>query len=479
MVTTRRHILLLLFKIFDVAVAALSLAVATVAFSGGIGAISAAEFLELRISVRNLVLFAGLILLWLALSHSFGLYESKRLPRRRNEAFDVFKATTLTTAILFAAGVLFHWKTTSLLFLSVFWLMSTLTVVLSRWVLRFALQEIRLRGRNVRHILIVGTNPRALQFADSLRANPALGYRVVGFVDRNWTGIDGFRQTAAPLLCDFDGFLDFIRNNVVDEVVIVLPIKSLYPEASLIAALCEEQGITTHVLSNLFDLKRTRPFFEPLSEDSLITLPSRPPRIFAQAVKRLMDIAVSLVCILICTPVFLVVAVLIKLNSRGPVWFVQTRVGLNKRLISVYKFRTMIVGAEQKQAEVEHMNEAGGPVFKIKNDPRITTIGKFLRKTSIDELPQLFNVLKGDMSLVGPRPLPVRDYRGFEKDWQRRRFSIRPGITCLWQVSGRSSIQFDRWMELDMEYIDHWSVLLDLEILVRTIPAVLRGSGAS
>src|ERR1700740_2744193 len=139
----------------------------------------------------------------------------------------------------------------------------------------------------------------------------------------------------------------------------------------------------------------------------------------------------------------------------------------------------MVADAEKKLRDVEHLNEVSGPVFKITDDPRITPIGKFLRKTSIDELPQLFNVLKGDMSLVGPRPLPLRDYGGFNKDWPRRRFSIRPGITCLWQISGRSTVQFDRWMELDMEYIDHWSVWLDLEILIRTIPAVLKGSGAA
>ena len=139
----------------------------------------------------------------------------------------------------------------------------------------------------------------------------------------------------------------------------------------------------------------------------------------------------------------------------------------------------MVQGAEQRLAEVTHLNEVSGPVFKLEDDPRLTRVGKFLRKTSIDELPQLFNVLKGDMSLVGPRPLPVRDYEGFDQDWQRRRFSVRPGITCLWQINGRSSIPFDKWMELDMEYIDHWSLGLDFKILAKTIPAVLRGAGAA
>ncbi|MBE9522842.1 MAG: sugar transferase, partial [Proteobacteria bacterium] len=150
-----------------------------------------------------------------------------------------------------------------------------------------------------------------------------------------------------------------------------------------------------------------------------------------------------------------------------------------KRRFRLYKFRTMVKDAQQKQAELEDLNEVMGAAFKITNDPRITPVGKFLRKVSIDEFPQLINVLKGDMSLVGPRPLPVRDFNGFHIDWQRRRFSVRPGITCLWQVNGRHNIPFDKWMELDLEYIDKWSLLLDLSILIRTIPAVLKGSGAS
>jgi lipopolysaccharide/colanic/teichoic acid biosynthesis glycosyltransferase len=179
------------------------------------------------------------------------------------------------------------------------------------------------------------------------------------------------------------------------------------------------------------------------------------------------------------SPLFLIVAVLIRLCSPGPVFFVQTRLGLNKRRFCIYKFRTMVPNAEQRIQELEEFNEARGPVFKIKNDPRITPIGRFLRRSSIDELPQLFNVFRGEMSLVGPRPLPVRDYEGFDQDWQRRRFSVTPGITCLWQVNGRSSIDFEKWMDLDMRYIEEWSLWLDLKILAQTIPAVLKGSGAA
>jgi lipopolysaccharide/colanic/teichoic acid biosynthesis glycosyltransferase len=183
--------------------------------------------------------------------------------------------------------------------------------------------------------------------------------------------------------------------------------------------------------------------------------------------------------LILLLPLFIAVSAAIKLTSEGPVFFSQERIGLNKRRFRIFKFRTMVLGAEKLMQTLERDNEATGPVFKMRNDPRITPIGKFLRRSSVDELPQLVNVLKGDMSLVGPRPLPVRDYEGFNQDWQRRRFSIRPGITCLWQVTGRSTISFDQWMRLDLRYIDEWSLWLDLKILAQTVPAVLKGTGAA
>jgi exopolysaccharide biosynthesis polyprenyl glycosylphosphotransferase len=200
---------------------------------------------------------------------------------------------------------------------------------------------------------------------------------------------------------------------------------------------------------------------------------------WSMVAKRLMDMMIAGSALIVLSPLMLVVAALIRARSSGSVFFTQERMGVNKRRFRLYKFRTMVPDAEKKLAGLEHLNEASGPVFKIRNDPRITPVGRFLRKTSIDELPQLINVLLGDMSLVGPRPLPVRDYESFNTAWHRRRFSVKPGITCLWQVMGRSSIPFERWMELDMQYIDQWSLVLDLQILLKTIPAVLRGSGAS
>ena len=194
--------------------------------------------------------------------------------------------------------------------------------------------------------------------------------------------------------------------------------------------------------------------------------------------KRLVDASLSLIVLVLLSPLFLLVALLIKLTSPGPVFFVQNRVGMNQRKFRLYKFRSMVVDAEAKMAELAHLNERDGPAFKIENDPRITRIGRFLRKTSIDELPQLLNVLSGEMSLVGPRPPLPDEVKKYE--WLfRKRLSVKPGITCIWQISGRNHVSFDRWMEMDHEYVENWSLWLDLKILFKTVPAVLLSRGAS
>ena len=198
----------------------------------------------------------------------------------------------------------------------------------------------------------------------------------------------------------------------------------------------------------------------------------------ALAWKRTTDLVLSLVLLGLALPVILLVTIAIKLSAGGAVLFRQRRCGLNGRVFTLYKFRTMCADAEGRRDEVAHLNEMGGPVFKSRYDPRVTRIGRVLRKFSLDELPQLWNVLRGDMSLVGPRP-PIPEEVAQYQRWQRRRLSMKPGLTCLWQISGRNEVDFDRWMQLDLEYIDSWSPMLDLKILLKTIPAVLSGRGAS
>jgi exopolysaccharide biosynthesis polyprenyl glycosylphosphotransferase len=269
-----------------------------------------------------------------------------------------------------------------------------------------------------------------------------------------------------------------IAREPVDEVFIALPRDEYAPLVEEVVRLCEEQGIIVRLQTDLFKLRIARWQVDELDGVPIVTIRSGPSDGWPLLAKRLMDICGSALLLLALAPLLMIVAVLIKLDSPGAVFYTQERVGLNKRHFRVFKFRTMVEGADKQQPMLEDLNEAEGPVFKIKDDPRITRIGKFLRRFSIDELPQLFNVLRGEMSLVGPRPLPTRDIERIDALWHKRRLSVKPGVTCLWQVNGRSDVNFDHWVRMDLEYIDKWSLELDLRILLKTIPAVLKGSGA-
>ncbi|MEM8994650.1 MAG: sugar transferase [Acidobacteriota bacterium] len=249
------------------------------------------------------------------------------------------------------------------------------------------------------------------------------------------------------------------------------------PHGDLFLAL-HEQGIRTRFALNLFPHVKTQTRLEELDGVPLLTFSTAPEKPVPLFVKRSVDVCLSLGIIALSLPVVLGIALLIKFTEGGRVLYTQTRCGLNGRRFTLYKFRTMVEGAEAKQSELMHLNEMNGPVFKLSRDPRVTFLGRFLRRFSIDELPQLWNVLRGDMSLVGPRP-PIPDEVARYQRWQRRRLSMKPGLTCLWQISGRNHIDFDRWMELDLQYIDSWSPWLDMKILLKTVPAVLSGRGAS
>jgi exopolysaccharide biosynthesis polyprenyl glycosylphosphotransferase len=470
------------FKLFDLLLMVISFGISTLPQYERVGRLSLAEFFEMRVKIGNLALFVSFLLIWHILFSAFGLYGSKRLTRRWEEIRDIMTATTLGTVVVAAFGLAFRIWVVNRIFLALFWISTTLLVVLSRTAIRVSLSYARRHGRNTRNMLVIGTNARALQLVDRIQGKPELGYRILGFADEDWTGLEEFKRQGHSLVTDLDELPKYVRRNVVDEVVLALPIRSFHTFASQIASACEQQGIIVRFLPNIFDLKEAKHRTEEFDGDPLISHETTITDFWGLAIKRAIDIVVSLSAIILLSPVMLLTALAVKLTSPGPIFFVQKRLGLNKRMFQIYKFRTMVMDAEKRLKDLEHQNEANGPVFKIKKDPRITLVGAFLRKTSIDELPQLFNVLKGEMSLVGPRPLQVRDYELFEThcgDWQRKRFSVRPGITCLWQIKGRSSTTFERWMELDLQYIRDWSLWLDLEILFKTVPAVLKGSGAA
>jgi exopolysaccharide biosynthesis polyprenyl glycosylphosphotransferase len=479
MFSIRRRILSDALKLFDLVVAVLAFALATVPALGVGRTVSMAEFFSMRVKLQNLIIFFGLLVLWHVLFTIFGLYASHRMASRTAQSAEIAKATTLGSLGLWGTAALFHIQMASPLFLIVFFVIITGMLVCSRLALRMVLEQARLHGRNLRYVLIVGTNRRAVEFAANLQDNPELGYRLIGFADQTWDEIDQFRRTGHSLVCDLKSLPDFLRTNVVDEVVIALPIRSFHADASRFAALCEEQGIILRVPSNIFDLKLAHSGAEELEGHSSITHYRGVIEGWPVLMKRVVDFCLAVVALIIVLPLLILVVIAIKITSPGPILFKQKRIGQNKRKFTIYKFRTMIVDAEDKMRQLEHLNELSGPVFKIKHDPRITPVGRFLRKASLDELPQLINVLRGDMSLVGPRPMSLRDYELFRDDRHRRRFSVRPGITCLWQVTGRNLIPFEKWMELDMQYIDKWSLWLDFKILAKTIPAVLRGSGAA
>jgi len=475
----RRRFFLSGLKLFDISQMMLSFGLATILLVQWNESIGLEQFLSLRVKLSNCLTFASILLTWHIIFSLCGLYESKRLSARRVEIVDGLKASSLSSALLAVIAEFFRIRMITPRFLVIFWLISSFLLLTSRLMLRPLLAGLRRRGHNLRHMLVLGTNSRAIEFVRRIQKKPELGYRLLGFVDDDWQRMDEFKQTGFPLVSDNAGLAEFLRRNVVDEVAMFLPLRSFYENSFEAAALCEQHGLIMRINGDIFGLKGSRSNLDVFDGDHYVATYTGKRDWWPLVVKRILDVILSSILLVLLAPLLAIVALLIKLSSKGPVFFRQERMALNKRKFLIFKFRTMVPYAEMMLAGLEEKNEVSGPVFKIRRDPRITPIGKVLRRTSIDELPQLFNVLIGDMSLVGPRPLPVRDYEGFSEDWHRRRFSVRPGITCLWQVSGRSSLPFEQWMKLDMQYLDEWSLWLDIKILARTVSAVLKGSGAA
>ena len=436
------------------------------------------DYLSNRIKITNALLGFGLLFSWHAAFAVQGLYVSHRLRAIRLELTEVGRAVLISSVLLLVAANLGKWPTINVSTVAMFGLVSFTLIGTGRFLLRLNLRRLRRKGHNVKTLLLVGGGARGRRFAAQLNLRQDLGYRVLGYVDSD-SAFAGTDVEGAPWMGTIEELPEILAREVIDEVAIALPIKSQYSRIESVVMLLEEQGITTHLVSDLFPQKLARS--QPTDFDGVpvVSLHSAPLFSWRTEAKRIFDFVSASLLLLIAAPPLVLVAIIIKLESKGPVFFVQDRVGLNKRRFRMLKFRTMQQDAEARMGEIEHLNEKSGPIFKIRNDPRITSVGRWLRRTSVDELPQLVNVLLGDMSIVGPRPLSVRDATRMELAWQKRRFSVKPGLTCLWQVSGRSNLSFEQWMQLDLDYIDRWSLELDARILLRTIPAILLARGAS
>ena len=477
-IVTRQSLIKFL-KIINLLILSFSLGLSSWVVYGQMGEISFSEILTARIKLQNVCIFTGYLLIWHFILRFFDFYDSRNISSRSEESFKIIQATGCCSLILGLSAKIFSIELISFFLLMFFWMVSSFFLTLNRLFIAIVLRKMTNHESNLCHIVIVGTNSRAVEFAKTIEENPEAGRRLVGFVDDSWSGIETFYKSKYPLVAEISEFLQLIRNQVVDEVVIMIPVKSFYDEISRIVFMCEEQGITVRMDSLHFNARARKEKNKLLDDEVTVVVPSVSMQGWKYFIKRMMDFSIAALLIILLSPVFLLIAVILKATSPGPAIYKQERVGRNKRRFTLYKFRTMVEGAENKLRELEPFNELGGPVFKMKNDPRITSAGRFMRKTSLDELPQLFNILKGEMSLVGPRPFSMRDYKLVNQDWHRRRCCVPPGITGLWQVYGRNSIPFERWMELDMQYIDQWSLGLDLKILFKTIPAVLTGRGAA
>ena len=433
--------------------------------------------------VYNYIWIIPLILLiWLSVGWASGLY-TQALERPPLQVVPLLiKISIFSTLLLFAAtfAIQYHYLSRSLLCIFAvidLLAMTGLRALTARWnePLHHALGGFR-------HFLLVGDTPQATEIAAAIEANEDRGLKLAGFavLPRNGSRqpeIDQSKLRRTYPVWAIDEISELLRQRVIDEVIFA-PGKDDLDKLSGAFVLCEEEGVRTRLLLNFFPHAISKVYLEYLSDMPLLTFSSTPENQILMLAKRIVDLGMAAAMVVILSPVFLVLSLLIKFTDGGPIFFRQIRCGLGGRKFTLCKFRSMVVGADQLRPEMESMNEKDGPIFKIKNDPRCTRIGRAMRKLSLDELPQLFNVLKGDMSFVGPRPPLPEEVEKYEH-WQRRRLRMQPGLTCLWALEGRSHLNFQRWMELDLEYIDHWSPSLDWKIILKTIPVVLLGRGAS
>ncbi len=425
-----------------------------------------------------LVVAGPIVVLWSLLLYLSDAYRSRRTLGLKDEVSMVarvsFFGTLLLTLVVYAA----RWTFLSRSFLFVFFFVNLFFLVTARVTVRLLARKVRRLGFNYRTVVLVGDTPGARTIARLIHEHPWWGLKLLGLIRER--PADSPAQTTGsgiPVLGTLAEFEAILREVQVDEVILAVDRGDL-PKLEDIFLLSEEMGIRTRLVLDFFPHVLARVELDEFQGTPLLTFATTPDDLTALVLKRTVDVFLSVVLLVASVLPLAVAAFLIKLTSRGPVLFRQTRCGLNGRPFTLLKLRTMVEGAEELLDEVAHLNEHEGPVFKAADDPRLTRLGRLIRRFSMDELPQLWNVLKGEMSLVGPRPPLPQEVARYER-WQRRRLSMKPGVTGLWQVSGRNDIKsFEDWINLDLAYIDNWCLSLDAKILLRTIPTVLTGRGA-
>jgi exopolysaccharide biosynthesis polyprenyl glycosylphosphotransferase len=358
-----------------------------------------------------------------------------------------------------------------LLFAGFSWTM----LLLFRWKAGSVVGIIRREFAAPRYVVVAGVGESARQIGNALENSQKYGVRLLGFLTLDETGEDKVTLSTEYPVLPLSMLSELLQKQVVDDIIFAVDTRRL-PDLEDAFLLCDEEGVRTHVSVEFFPHVNSEVYLERIGPSPMLTFTATPHDEILLFVKRCIDVALAGTALLILAPFMAVLALLIKITSPGPVIFRQVRCGLNGRRFVCYKFRSMCVDAEQLKPQLQHLNKKQ-TAFKIENDPRLTPVGRYMRKFSVDEWPQLWNVIRGEMSLVGPRPAVPEEVQNYKR-WQRRRLRMRPGLTCLWAISGRDELDFETWMRLDMQYIDRWSLALDWKIILRTIPHVLLGEGA-
>lgn len=412
------------------------------------------------------------LLLWIASAWFHQVYESR--PRATAHQVIRIARSMAVVALALLAGAVFHPPLRANLGLLVAWLaVAFVFLVANRAAARLAVRFTRRPGSATRRYAVVGSAPEGPGVVEAIAGHPEWDAEFVGFVRLSAGG----RFSGARELGELADLGRILEDEVLDEVIFAVPREQLEAIEPAIAT-CQELGVEVRVSLDMLRFASSSMRLSLVNDLPMVVLSRTPTDSLALATKRLFDVLVSGAIILLALPALLLAAIAIRLDSPGPVFFRQRRVGRNGRTFDILKLRSMHRDAETRLEALKAQNEMSGPVFKMRRDPRVTRVGHFLRRTSLDEFPQFWNVLVGDMSIVGPRPPLPSEVRQYQP-WQRRRLSVSPGITCIWQISGRNEVDFEQWMRLDLEYIDTWSLRKDLLIFLRTIPAVLGSRGAS